>query len=65
MHRNVGKFDRTLRVVLGAVILGAGFLYHNWLGVIGIIPLATAFLGWCPLYSLLGLNTCPAKEHSQ
>lgn len=62
MTCNVGKLDRVLRIVLGVVILALGYLYHSWWGLIGIIPLATGFIRWCPLYSLLRLSTCPAEE---
>ncbi len=61
MKHNVGKADRILRIIVGIVILGAGFYFHSWWGLIGIIPLFTAFLNWCPLYSLLGINTCKLK----
>ncbi len=61
MKHNVGKADRILRIIVGIVILGSGFYFHSWWGLIGIIPLFTAFLNWCPLYSLLGINTCKLK----
>lgn len=62
MNRNVGQIDRTLRIVLGLVLLGLAFSGHytpwTWLGV---LPLVTGLIGWCPPYSLLGINTCKAK----
>jgi hypothetical protein len=63
MKTNVGGIDKTLRIVVGAALLamlawGDGNL--RWLGLIGLVPLATALIGWCPLYTLLGVNTCPA-----
>ena len=62
MNRNVGQIDRTLRIVLGLVLLGLAFTGHytpwTWLGV---LPLVTGLIGWCPRYSLLGINTCKAK----
>jgi hypothetical protein len=63
MQKNVGGIDKTLRIVAGAVLVGAtviGFL-PAW-GFIGIVPLVTGLLGWCPLYPLLGMNTCPANK---
>ena len=61
MRKNVGPTDKSLRLVAGIVIIGAGFYYKNWLGAIGVIPLATALMGYCPLYSILGITTCRKK----
>ena len=62
MDRNVGVFDRVLRLVLGCGLIGFAWFYPNipWspLGWIGVVPLVTALVGTCPLYSLLGLSTC-------
>ncbi len=58
MNKNVGSIDRAIRVILGLVIIAAGFAYSSWLGVIGIIPLFTAVVSWCPLYCPLKINTC-------
>jgi len=57
MQCNVGKTDRTIRIIAGAVIIAAGFLYQSWWGAIGLAPLLTGALGWCPPYNLLGINT--------
>ncbi len=57
MKKNIGQIDQILRIVVGVAIIGAGIFYKNWLGVVGVIPLATALLGWCPLYLPLGLST--------
>jgi hypothetical protein len=61
MKRNVGSLDRTVRVVVGIALLGMLALDSSfrWLGLIGLVPLLTAALGSCPLYSLMGLSTCP------
>lgn len=58
--RNEGKLDRALRVVAGLALLGLVFVGPQtaW-GWIGIVPLATGLIGWCPAYSLLGISTCP------
>lgn len=58
MIANVGKADRALRVIVGLAILGAGFYYQNPWGLIGFIPLLTAYLRWCPAYLPFGLTTC-------
>ncbi|WP_144905317.1 YgaP family membrane protein [Novosphingobium taihuense] len=57
---NVGGIDRILRIVLGLVLITLVFVGPQTpLGWIGIVPLATGLLRTCPLYSLLGMNTCP------
>ena len=63
---NVGSADRVVRIVVGIALLAAYFLttggaYH-WLYLIGIIPLVTGLLSTCPLYSILGMSTCPMKR---
>lgn len=59
MKKNTGSIDRGLRVVVGLGLLSTVFVGPQTLwGLIGIIPLATAAIGWCPLYTLLGMNTC-------
>jgi O-antigen ligase len=63
MKTNEGTIDRALRVVAGLVLiaLAATGTVGLW-GWIGVVPLATGALGWCPLYTLLGINTCPMKN---
>lgn len=67
MTRNVGGIDRAIRIVAGLLLiafaLGLGFPQTGWnaVGWIGVVPLATALMGWCPAYSLIGVNTCPAR----
>ena len=62
MTKNVGTVDRIIRAILGLVIIGVGIVFQSWWGLIGLIPLATAGIGWCPPYALLGLSTCKVKE---
>lgn len=62
MKVNEGTVDRALRLVLAAAIGGYGLMTGNWLGLVAIVPLGTALIGWCPVYTLLGLNTCPMKS---
>lgn len=63
---NVGNIDRILRAVIGIAALVAFFLLPEaewrWWLLIGIVPLATALMGSCPIYSILGLSTCPVKR---
>ncbi|MDL0430246.1 DUF2892 domain-containing protein [Marinobacter sp. TBZ242] len=59
MTRNMGTADRTIRAIVGVVLLALVFVGPQtaW-GWIGIIPLATALMGNCPAYSLIGIKTC-------
>jgi hypothetical protein len=57
MTSNVGKIDKILRIVLGLAIIAYGVIEESWLGVIGIIPLATGLINWCPVYYPFGINT--------
>lgn len=61
MQRNVGNVDKIIRVVIGLGMLSLLVLLDGptrWWGLIGFIPLATVALSWCPLYSIIGVNTC-------
>ena len=57
MQLNVGKPERVIRVIVGLVIIGAGVYYQSWWGAIGLVPVLTGILGWCPPYQLLGIST--------
>ena len=62
MKRNVGTVDRVLRTVVGIAVLSLVVLVEGparWWGLIGLVPLVTGLAGACPLYFLLGFNTCP------
>lgn len=62
MSKNVGSIDRILRVVIGAALLAFAFMSgspYAWVGYIGVVPILTALIGSCPLYSLIGVSTCP------
>jgi len=57
---NVGTVDRIIRIIIGLVLIALAFTGTVGLwGYIGIIPLVTGLLKWCPLYTLLGVQTCP------
>ena len=62
MKKNVGKIDKTLRITIGLAAIAAGLYFQSWWGAIGAIPLLTSLSGWCPLYSLFGMSTCPVKD---
>ena len=62
MKSNVGGIDRILRIVLGLVLIAlAATNTVGWWGWLGIVPLATGALGWCPPYAIFGLSTCKMK----
>ena len=56
--KNVGGIDRIIRIVVGLVVIGWGVYAQNWLGAIGIVPLLTGFIRWCPAYLPFGFKTC-------
>lgn len=62
MTTNVGTIDRALRIIVGLALLAfaafSGSSYW-WAGLIGIVPILTAAMGFCPAYTLLGMSTCP------
>ena len=62
MARNEGTLDRALRVILGLVLIALVFVGPQtpW-GWIGLVPLLTGMVGMCPLYSVLGINTCKVR----
>lgn len=65
MTRNVGGMDRILRIVVGLALIGlAATGTVGWWGWIGLVPLGTALVGFCPLYPLLGINTCGANRRT-
>ncbi|MCY1721727.1 DUF2892 domain-containing protein [Prolixibacteraceae bacterium Z1-6] len=57
MKRNVGSVDRLVRIVIGLIIAILGVVFDSWWGLIGIIPLATGLLNFCPLYLPLKIST--------
>jgi hypothetical protein len=61
--KNVGSIDKVLRVIMGLVLLALVFVGPQtpW-GWIGLVPLFTGLFGFCPLYRLIGLSTCPLKQ---
>jgi hypothetical protein len=65
MKRNVGSADRVIRVLLGLGIIAAGIYYKSWWGAVGVVPLFTAAIGWCPAYLPFGLSTCRTGGHGQ
>jgi hypothetical protein len=63
MKANVGGIDKILRIVAGIALIAmaATNVIGLW-GYIGIVPLLTGLIGWCPAYTLLGIKTCPTQK---
>jgi len=62
MPRNEGTIDRALRVILGLVLISLVFVGPQTMwGWVGVVPLLTGLVGFCPLYRLVGINTCPMR----
>jgi hypothetical protein len=65
MQRNVGTIDRTARIVVGLLLLALIFVLDSplrWYGLIGVVPLVTGLIRWCPAYALLGTGTCGTSQ---
>ncbi|CAG0996724.1 hypothetical protein BURK1_02585 [Burkholderiales bacterium] len=65
MQANVGGVDRTVRIVLGVVILSLVFVLEGnarWWGLVGLLPLVTGLTAWCPAYLPFGIRTCATKR---
>jgi hypothetical protein len=61
MQSNVGKTERVVRVLLGLAIMGVGVAASSWWGALGLLPLITGVIGWCPGSRLLGVSTSRVK----
>lgn len=62
MTVNMGMIDRAARLVLGVVLIALALFNGMSWGWVGVVPLLTAIVGFCPLYTLIGLNTCGRKS---
>ena len=59
MLKNVGTVDRSVRIIVGLGVLSLAFIGpHTPWGYLGLVPLATGLIGWCPAYLPLGIKTC-------
>ena len=62
MKTNVGSLDRAARIAVGLVLIGLALTGTVGLwGWLGVVPLATGVIGWCPPYAMLGWNTCSTR----
>ncbi len=62
MKCNVGKNDRVLRIIIGLLVLSAGLMFSSWWGLIGLVPLLTGIMKWCPAYCPLNISTCSTDK---
>jgi hypothetical protein len=65
MKKNMGKIDKIFRITIGTVAIAIGIYFQSWWGTIGIIPLLTSFIGWCPAYAPFGISTIFKNNKSQ
>ena len=61
MKKNMGLWDRRIRLVLGVLLVAAGIYFKSWWGLLGVVFLATSLVSWCPLYVPFGLTTRKTK----
>ena len=62
MKQNTDGIDRTFRILLGIGVLAIGAYYQSYWGAIGLVPLLTGLIGWCPAYLPFGVSTCKIKQ---
>ena len=65
MKANVGSIDRVLRIIAGLAILGGGYYFKSWWGLVGLVPILTGIIRFCPAYLPFGLSTCGAKSEKR
>ena len=58
MKKNMGSADKTIRLILGVVIIALGLYFQSWWGIVGLVPLITSLVGTCPVYLPFGISTC-------
>ena len=62
MKINVGGIDKILRIVAGRALIAWALMGGPVWAWVGVVPLATGAIGWCPAYNLFGMNTCPTRK---
>lgn len=63
MQKNVGGIDKLMRILVGIALIAWAVLGGPLWAWVGIVPVTTGLLGWCPLYPLLKINTCPLRKN--
>lgn len=62
MTKNVGSIERLLRILIGAALVAWAYFGNMPWAYLGVVPLLTGLIGWCPPYAILGVNTCKMKK---
>ncbi|HWP96017.1 MAG TPA: DUF2892 domain-containing protein [Syntrophomonadaceae bacterium] len=62
MKCNVGKTEQMIRIGIGVVMIGIGIYFRSWWGLIGILPIITGTIRYCPASAILGVSTCEVKN---
>lgn len=62
MKKNIGNTDKVIRILLAFAIIVAGLYFKSWWGLLALVPLLTGLFSVCPLYLILGVNTCNANH---
>ena len=57
LQPNMGGIDKGVRVIAGVAALGLGYYHQSYWGLIGLVPLTTILINWCPLYAPFGIST--------
>lgn len=68
MQKNIGSVDKMIRIIAGIGVLGLYFVLEGdarYWSLLGLVPLGTALIGWCPPYAMFGISTCPTKDDVQ
>jgi len=62
MKSNIGQTDKVIRIILALAIAAIGIYFKSWWGLLALLPLITTAISFCPLYKILGVNTCSQKS---
>jgi len=62
MKQNIGRLDKTIRLVLAIAIAAAGVYFKSAWGALAVVPLLTGAISFCPLYSIFGISTCKVEQ---
>lgn len=63
MKCNVGRTEEIIRIVIGILIVLIGLYFRNWWGIIGLLPIITGLIRYCPISDILGISTCDDKKN--
>ena len=62
MKCNVGKTEQIIRIIMGVLIVILGLYFRSWWGIIGLVPIITGSIRYCPISDILGISTCNIKK---